>query len=57
MLRSYYQKGEQNHNLMTANKSLENVAKFKYLETTVTDKTCIHEVTKKKSNMGNACYH
>jgi hypothetical protein len=37
MLRSYHQNAEQNHNLMMANKAFENVAEFKYLETTATN--------------------
>jgi alpha-N-acetylglucosamine transferase len=33
----------QNHNLIVANKSFENVAKFKYMRTKVTIPYCIHE--------------
>jgi len=41
MVLSRHQNGGQNHNLVLANKSCENMAKFKYLETTVTNKNCI----------------
>jgi len=35
-----------NYNLIVADKFSENVVKFKYFGTTVTNKTCIHEEIK-----------
>jgi hypothetical protein len=57
MLISPYQKAGQKHSIKTANRSFENVAKFKYLETKVTDSKCIHKEIKSRLNSGNACYH
>jgi hypothetical protein len=48
MFMSYHQNVGQSNNLLTANKSLENVAKFKYLEAPVSDPNCIHEELKCK---------
>jgi len=47
----------QNHNTKAANKSLKNVAKFKYLGMTITNQNWIHEEIKNRLNAGNACYH
>jgi hypothetical protein len=37
-----HQKAGQRHNIKTANRSFEEVAKFEYLGTTLTDQNCMH---------------
>jgi hypothetical protein len=57
MLMSRSQEIGQKHSLKIANRSFEDVAKFKYLGTTLTDENCMHEEKKSRLNSGNACYH
>jgi hypothetical protein len=39
------------------NRTFENVAELKYLETTITGLNCMQEEIKSRLNSGNACYH
>jgi hypothetical protein len=57
MVVSRHQNVGQSHNLQIANKSHENVEKFKSLRAAVTNKNYIHEEIKSRLNSGNACYH
>jgi glycerol-3-phosphate O-acyltransferase len=56
-LMSRSQKAGQKHSIKTATRSFEDVAKFKYLGTTLTDKNCMQEEIKSRINSGDACYH
>jgi hypothetical protein len=57
MLMSRSQKIGQKHSIKTANRFLEDAAKFKYLGTTLTDQNYMHREIKSRLNSGNACYH
>jgi hypothetical protein len=57
MLMSRYQKTGRKFSIKTANGSFEDVAYFKYLRTTVADKSNMDEEIKSRLNSGNICYH
>jgi hypothetical protein len=42
VLMSYYQKKGQKHSIKIANRSFEDVAKFNYLGTILTEQNCMH---------------
>jgi hypothetical protein len=56
MIMSHHPNSGQNQS-MIANELFENVTKFKYLETTLTNKNDIHNEIKSSLNLGNACYY
>jgi hypothetical protein len=57
MLMSLSQRLGQSHSIKISNRSFEDVAKFKYLGTTITDEYCMHEEIKSRLNLGNSFYH
>jgi hypothetical protein len=57
MLMSHNQKTGQKHSINIANLSFEDVAKFKYLGTTLTGQNFMHKEIKRRLNKRNACYH
>jgi hypothetical protein len=56
MLMSGRQKVGQKRRIKIANRSCEDVAKFKYFGITLTDHNCMHEEIKSRLNLGNNCY-
>jgi hypothetical protein len=57
MLLPRHQNAGQNHDIKIANRAFENVAKFKYFGTTVTNPKVVHEENNSRLNSGYACYH
>jgi hypothetical protein len=57
MIMSRHPNSGKNHIIRIANKSFENVAKFKYLAMKLTNKNDIHDEIKSRLNSANACYH
>jgi hypothetical protein len=57
MLPPHHRDAGQSHDIKVVNRSFENAAQFKYLETTVTNTNLISEQIKGRMNSGNACYH
>jgi hypothetical protein len=55
MLMPCSQKVGQKHSIKIPNRSFEDVAKFKYFGTTLTDQNWIHEEINSRLNSGNAC--
>jgi hypothetical protein len=49
---SQYKKAGQKHSIQAANRFFEEVAKFTYLGTTLTDQNCIQEEIKSRLNSG-----
>jgi hypothetical protein len=57
MIMSRHPNSGQNQNIRIANESFENVEKFKYLETTLTNQNDIRDEIKSRLKSGNACYY
>jgi hypothetical protein len=57
MIMSRHKNSGQNQNIRIDHGSFENVAKFKYLGTTLTNQNDIHDEIKGRLNSGNACYY
>jgi hypothetical protein len=54
---SHHPNSGQNQNIRIANESFENVAKFKYLGTTLTKQNDSHDEIKYRLNSGDASYY
>jgi hypothetical protein len=57
MIMSSSQNIGKKHSIKIANRFFENVAKFRYLGTTLKDQNCMHEEIKNRLNLGIACHH
>jgi hypothetical protein len=57
MIMSRHPNWRQHQSVRIANETFENMAKSKYLGTTLTDQNDIHGEIKSQLNLWNACYH
>jgi hypothetical protein len=57
MIMSRHPNSGQNQNIRIDNESFGNVAKSKYLGTTLTNQNDIHDEVKSRLSSGNACYY
>jgi hypothetical protein len=57
MIMSRHPNSGQNQSTRIANEAFENVEKFKYLGTTLTNENDVHDEIKSRLNSGSACYH
>jgi hypothetical protein len=57
MFMSRHPNSGQNQNIRIINESFENVTKFKYFGTTMTNQNDVHSEIKSRINSGNTCYH
>jgi hypothetical protein len=57
MIMSRHSNSGQNQNIRIANESFENVAKFKYFVTTLTNQNDVRDEIKSGLNSWNACYY
>jgi hypothetical protein len=52
-----HQKTGQKHSIKIVNTSFEDVAKFRYSGTSLTDQNCMRKEIKGRVNYGNACFY
>jgi hypothetical protein len=57
MIMSRHPNSGKNQNIRIVNEWFENVAKFKYLGTTLTNQNDIHDEIISRLNSGNVCYY
>jgi hypothetical protein len=57
MIMSRHRNSGQNQNIRIANESFQNVAKYEYLGTTLTNQNDIHDEIKSRFNSMYACYY
>jgi hypothetical protein len=57
MITCHHQNSGKNQNIRITDELFEDVARFIYLETTLTNKNAIYNEIKSRLNSGNICYH